>query len=178
MCVILILWLPPCLYRLLLRDMQGKVSCDCLQERVRGGAYDGLVDELLAALKARYGPQVLIHWEDFGAGNAFRLLAKYQEQVGCADGLRSHFGGPKGCHCHRLCCAGGMLAALLSFDAHVCGTISPFLAPGGKVLKDSSRKSPARNNETLLTACRWCQARPASMIFSSSLQNAGMLGMW
>ena len=55
---------------------------------MRGSAYDGLVDELLLALKARYGPQVLIHWEDFGAGNAFRLLAKYQEQVGCADGLR------------------------------------------------------------------------------------------
>ena len=49
---------------------------------MRGSAYDGLVDELLAALKARYGPQVLVHWEDFGAGNAFRLLPKYQEQVG------------------------------------------------------------------------------------------------
>ena len=58
-----------------------------LQERVRGSAYDGLVDELLLALKARYGPQVLIHWEDFGAGNAFRLLAKYQGQVGCAYAL-------------------------------------------------------------------------------------------
>ena len=58
-----------------------------MQERVKGSAYDKLVDELLAALKARYGPQVLIHWEDFGAGNAFRLLAKYQDQVGCATGL-------------------------------------------------------------------------------------------
>ncbi len=57
---------------------------------MRGSAYDGLVNELLAALKARYGPQVLIHWEDFGAGNAFRLLAKYQDQVGCAAGLHSH----------------------------------------------------------------------------------------
>ena len=53
-----------------------------LQERVTGSAYDSLVDELLTALRARYGPQVLIHWEDFGVGNAFRLLAKYQQQVG------------------------------------------------------------------------------------------------
>lgn len=52
-----------------------------MQDRVTGQAYDNLVDELLTALRARYGPRVLIHWEDFGVGNAFRLLAKYQQQV-------------------------------------------------------------------------------------------------
>ena len=36
----------------------------------------------MMALRSRYGPPTLIHWEDFGVRNAFALLAKYQEQVG------------------------------------------------------------------------------------------------
>ena len=59
-----------------------------LQERVTGEAYDHLVDELLAALRARFGPRLLIHWEDFGVNNAFRLLAKYQQQARRAVSLR------------------------------------------------------------------------------------------
>ena len=52
------------------------------QKRAVGQAYDELVDELVMALRSRYGPLTLIHWEDFGVQNAFTLLAKYQEQVG------------------------------------------------------------------------------------------------
>ena len=53
-----------------------------MQERAAGQAYDELVYELMMALRSRYGPWMLIHWEDFGVRNAFSLLAKYQEQVG------------------------------------------------------------------------------------------------
>ena len=53
-----------------------------MQKRAVGQAYDELVDELMMALRSRYGPLTLIHWEDFGVQNAFTLLAKYQEQVG------------------------------------------------------------------------------------------------
>ena len=53
-----------------------------MQKRAVGQAYDELVDELMMALRSRYGPLTLIHWEDFGVQNAFMLLAKYREQVG------------------------------------------------------------------------------------------------
>ena len=51
------------------------------QRRVRGDAYDELVDETITALRARYGPALLIHWEDFKASNSYRLLAKYRAQA-------------------------------------------------------------------------------------------------
>ena len=50
------------------------------RERVRGAAYVGLLDELVAALQARYGPEVLVHWEDLGSANAFDVLRRYQER--------------------------------------------------------------------------------------------------
>ncbi|KAK9916262.1 hypothetical protein WJX75_000644 [Coccomyxa subellipsoidea] len=50
------------------------------QERVRGDKYDELVDEIVDCLRQRYGPSLVIHWEDFAASNAFRLLAKYRER--------------------------------------------------------------------------------------------------
>jgi malate dehydrogenase (oxaloacetate-decarboxylating)(NADP+) len=50
------------------------------QPRLRGEAYDELVEELVSAVTDRY-PQVLIQFEDFATENAFRLLEKYRERV-------------------------------------------------------------------------------------------------
>lgn len=52
-----------------------------MQERVRGTAYDELIDELIEALRVRYGASCILHWEDFNARNSFRLLDKYVDKV-------------------------------------------------------------------------------------------------
>lgn len=52
-----------------------------VQERVRGQEYDEVVDELIEALRERYGARLVLHWEDFNVRNSFRLLDKYVAQV-------------------------------------------------------------------------------------------------
>ena len=44
--------------------------------RVRDERYDELIDTYVS-VASRLFPKALLHWEDFGAGNAHRILAKY-----------------------------------------------------------------------------------------------------
>ena len=44
--------------------------------RVRGETYDELIDTYVS-VATRLFPNALLHWEDFGAGNAHRILTKY-----------------------------------------------------------------------------------------------------
>jgi malate dehydrogenase (oxaloacetate-decarboxylating) len=44
--------------------------------RVRDERYDALIDAYVTAAGAQF-PNAMLHWEDFGAGNARRILARY-----------------------------------------------------------------------------------------------------
>ena len=48
--------------------------------RIRDGRYDDLLDAYVAAA-SRLFPNAMLHWEDFGASNARRVLNRYAEQV-------------------------------------------------------------------------------------------------
>ena len=48
--------------------------------RLRGEAYDAVVDELVRAIKLRF-PKALLQWEDFKQWNAFRLLERYRHEL-------------------------------------------------------------------------------------------------
>jgi malate dehydrogenase (oxaloacetate-decarboxylating) len=49
-------------------------------ERVRGAAYDEFIDAYVRSASARF-PHALLHWEDFGAANARRILERYRDTV-------------------------------------------------------------------------------------------------
>lgn len=49
--------------------------------RERGPAYDALVQEFFEAAQDKFGPEVLIQFEDFGNQNAFRLLHHWQDKA-------------------------------------------------------------------------------------------------
>ncbi len=48
--------------------------------RVRGGAYDDFIDRFVRSATSRF-PNAIIHWEDFGASNARRILERYRDRV-------------------------------------------------------------------------------------------------
>jgi malate dehydrogenase (oxaloacetate-decarboxylating)(NADP+) len=50
------------------------------QKRLRGAAYDELVDEIVTAVQQMF-PQACLQFEDFGNANAFSLLHRYQDRI-------------------------------------------------------------------------------------------------
>ena len=52
------------------------------ERRLRGAAYDELVEEFMQACAAVF-PTAVVQFEDFGNANAFRLLARYRDRACC-----------------------------------------------------------------------------------------------
>jgi malate dehydrogenase (oxaloacetate-decarboxylating)(NADP+) len=52
------------------------------QARVRGEAYDALVEEFMAGVQAVF-PRALVQFEDFATANAFRILRQYHDRACC-----------------------------------------------------------------------------------------------
>jgi malate dehydrogenase (oxaloacetate-decarboxylating)(NADP+) len=52
------------------------------ERRLRGEAYDALVDEFMQGVATLY-PRALVQFEDFGNQNAFRILARYRDRACC-----------------------------------------------------------------------------------------------
>jgi malate dehydrogenase (oxaloacetate-decarboxylating) len=48
--------------------------------RVRGERYDGLIAAFVQSAR-RLFPRAVLHWEDFGPGNARRIMLEYRDQV-------------------------------------------------------------------------------------------------
>ncbi|KAF8469116.1 hypothetical protein BDZ91DRAFT_721750 [Kalaharituber pfeilii] len=52
--------------------------------RIRGQEYDDFVDHFVLTVK-RFFPNAVLHFEDFGLGNARRLLEKYRLELPCVN---------------------------------------------------------------------------------------------
>ncbi len=48
--------------------------------RVRGEAYDAFIESFVVAITRQF-PNAMLHWEDFGAGNAHRILQRYADSI-------------------------------------------------------------------------------------------------
>ena len=48
--------------------------------RVRGEAYDAFIDDFVIAITRQF-PNAMLHWEDFGAGNAHRILQRFSDTI-------------------------------------------------------------------------------------------------
>lgn len=50
------------------------------EKRLRGAEYDAFIDEFVTGVQTVF-PKALVQWEDFGNGNAFRILRRYRTQL-------------------------------------------------------------------------------------------------
>lgn len=48
--------------------------------RVRGERYDAFIERFVSEITGHF-PQAMLHWEDFAAGNATRILSRYREDI-------------------------------------------------------------------------------------------------
>ena len=48
--------------------------------RVRGERYDEFIDQVVQAIQKVF-PNAMVHWEDFGADNAHRILRRYRDEI-------------------------------------------------------------------------------------------------
>jgi malate dehydrogenase (oxaloacetate-decarboxylating)(NADP+) len=60
--------------------LQDSLYIGLQQKRVRGPAYDELVEEFITSTQAVF-PGVVVQFEDFANQNAFRLLERYRERI-------------------------------------------------------------------------------------------------
>jgi malate dehydrogenase (oxaloacetate-decarboxylating) len=61
-----------------LRLLNDELYLGARHARVHGRRYDGFIDAYVTAA-SRLFPHALLHWEDFGAGNARRILDRYAD---------------------------------------------------------------------------------------------------
>ncbi len=62
--------------------LNGPLYIGLKQRRLRGKAYDDLIDEFVNAVQDEF-PGALIQFEDFANQNAFRILQKYRNEICC-----------------------------------------------------------------------------------------------
>ena len=62
-----------------LRQLSDEMYLGNRHARVRGQRYDDLIEAYVSAATKLF-PHAMLHWEDFGAGNARRILDRYQDQ--------------------------------------------------------------------------------------------------
>ncbi|ADN35859.1 malic protein NAD-binding protein [Methanolacinia petrolearia DSM 11571] len=58
--------------------LEDNLYMGCRHPRIRGEKYDAFIDKFVSVVKKRF-PGSFLHWEDFGPGNARRLINKYRQ---------------------------------------------------------------------------------------------------